>query len=139
MEEKLSAFRYLIPRPQLRSQNQFKYFSEKLLLSQNLCYFRGSHFSHCFKLSMALYCLLPSKFLCYKCNNCFEQQPIVSSAFKQKILLTNIMLSGQYMACCALVCGFECHSRCLCPLTMTLNHNASTFGWDVNLLVVCVV
>ena len=30
----------------LRSRIHFKYFSEKLLLPQNLCYFRGSPFSH---------------------------------------------------------------------------------------------
>ena len=32
------------------------YFSEKLLLSQNQCYFRWSHFSQCFVLSTALQC-----------------------------------------------------------------------------------
>ena len=34
----------------------FYYFSEKLLLSQNLCYFRGSRFSKCFIPSTALPC-----------------------------------------------------------------------------------
>ena len=37
----------------------FYYFSEKLPLSQNLCYFRGSRFSQCFILSTALQCSLP--------------------------------------------------------------------------------
>ena len=40
----------------------FYYFSEKLPLSQNLCYFRGSRFSQCFILSTALKCSLPSQF-----------------------------------------------------------------------------
>ena len=47
-------------RPQLRSRIQFKYLSEKLLLSQKVCYFRESRFSQ----STALHYLLPSKFLC---------------------------------------------------------------------------
>ena len=42
----------------------FYYFSEKLPLFQNLCYFRGSRFSQCFiVLSTALQCSLPSQFL----------------------------------------------------------------------------
>ena len=40
---------------------RFKHLSEKILLSQKLRYFRGSHFSQCF--STALGCLLPSKLL----------------------------------------------------------------------------
>ena len=41
----------------------FYYLSEKLSLSQNLCYFRGSRFSQCFILSTALQCSLQSQFL----------------------------------------------------------------------------
>ena len=38
--------------------------SEKLLLYRKLSYFRGSRFSQCLILSIALHCLLPKKFLC---------------------------------------------------------------------------
>ena len=41
LSQKLCAFRCLNSRPQLRSRIQFKYFSDKLLLSQKLRYFRG--------------------------------------------------------------------------------------------------
>ena len=36
----------------------------KLLLSRKLGYFKGGRFSHCFILSTALHCSLPSKVLC---------------------------------------------------------------------------
>ena len=57
-------------RLQLRSWIPFIYYSEKLLLSQKLCYFRGSGFSQCFILPTTLHCWLPSKFLCchYLCK-----------------------------------------------------------------------
>ena len=45
---------------QLRSRIQFKLFSEKILLSQKLCFLhKGSCFSQCLMLSTALHCLLP--------------------------------------------------------------------------------
>ena len=46
----------------LRSQIQFKYLREKLLLSQKLCY-EGSRFLQCFILSTAPHYLWPSKVL----------------------------------------------------------------------------
>ena len=50
----------------VKSQNQFKYFIEKLIIiiSKTTFYFRRSRFSHFVKLSTALRCSLPSKFLC---------------------------------------------------------------------------
>ena len=65
LSHKLCAFRCLLSRPHLRSLNQLKYFSEKLILSQKLHYFRaGEPFLTLFFISIALHCLLPSQILC---------------------------------------------------------------------------
>ena len=54
------------------SPNVFKYLSEKLPLSQKICYFRGSHFSHCFyQLSIAHYKIS------FCANNYFEKLLVV--------------------------------------------------------------
>ena len=65
LSHKLCAFRYLNSRPQLRSQIQFKYLNEKLILSQKLCYFKEGAVSHnVFKPSTALHCSIPRRFFC---------------------------------------------------------------------------
>ena len=43
-------------RTQLRSRIQFKYFSQKLPLSQKVRYFRGSCFAQCLKLCFTIAC-----------------------------------------------------------------------------------
>ena len=50
----------------VRSRNKFKYFTEKLLLSQKttILLSRGSRFLECFIPSTALHYSLQSKFLC---------------------------------------------------------------------------
>ena len=62
--KKSCVLRCLISRPQilnLRSQNQICW---KLLLSQKLCYFRGSRFSKCFIPSTSPHYSLPNEVLC---------------------------------------------------------------------------
>ena len=86
---------------------KFKYFSEKLLLSQKLCFFRGSRFSQCFVLSTVLRCSLPSKILCYVLSLYHKcPLPLTSILVKHpnsKTILQSFHLATN-MKCCLIPC-----------------------------------